>query len=97
MRGPAPDAGRAERAVSALLRPACPGGNSVVNRASPAPVPRLDEHLIAKLPAGRSYRIEPIEGGGAVLLAGVPTRDDGRAVKEIRRQITRRMGGSDGR
>ena len=68
-----------------------------MSRAGLLPVLPPGAHVVARLPAGRTFRLEPVEGGGAVLLVEAPTRDDGRAAKEIRRQITRRMGGSDGR
>ena len=68
-----------------------------MSRAGPLPASPPGAHVVARLPAGRAFRIEPTQDGAAVLLIEAPTRDDGRAIKEVRRQVGRKLGGGDGR
>ena len=52
------------------------------------------EILVARLPAGRDYRLVQTEGAGVMLLARSPFRDDHR-LRDARRQLARRLGGGE--
>jgi len=53
-----------------------------------------DEVAIAKLPAGWLFRVVP-EADGSAVLKGIRSQDGAPPPAHIRRQLTRRLGGSD--
>ena len=68
-----------------------------MSRAGPLPASPPGAHVVARLPVGRAFRIEPTQDGAAVLLIEAPTRDDVEALRQARRQINSKLGGTDGR